>query len=174
MENPFFSLYEGYIHCKFRSGGSAALRPMWCWSVLPLSWTNCSSRTMWAWFLLHWWIPHCHSGNNILSISHVNQWDSYRAQWSNYFLSYRLAPGMATYAPWVITVQLAPDTLMSTPVLLEPGVMHWGPRLCLPVGSALLDTSATALVSFSPPEYVLQVQIHNLISQSLHIIDFSF
>jgi len=71
---------------------------------------------------------------------------------------------MVTYAPWVITVQQAPDTLMSTPALLEPGVMHWGPSLCLPVGSAPLDSSATALASFSPPEYVLQVQNHNLIS----------
>lgn len=78
------------------------------------------------------------------------------------FLFYRLAPDMVTYAPWVITVQQAPDTLMSTPVLLEPGVMHWGPRLCRPVGSALLDSSVTALASFSPLEYVLQVQIHNV------------
>lgn len=69
---------------------------------------------------------------------------------------------MVTYAPWVITVLKAPDTLMSIPVLLEPGVMHWGPRLCRPVGSALLDSSVTALASFNPLEYVLLVQIHNL------------
>ncbi len=66
---------------------------------------------------------------------------------------------MVTCAPWVITVQQAPDTLKSTPVLLEHGVMHWGPRMCCPVGSALLDSSATALASLSPLEYVLQVQI---------------
>lgn len=72
---------------------------------------------------------------------------------------------MVTYAPWVITVQQAPDTLMSTLVLLEPGAMHWGPRMCCPVGSALLDSSATALASLSPLEYVLQVQI-DIISNS--------
>nr|XP_021322085.1 uncharacterized protein LOC108179232 isoform X2 [Danio rerio] len=71
----------------------------------------------------------------------------------------RLAPGLVTYAPWVITARQAPDTLTSSPVLLGHGAMHWGPKACRPVGSVLLDFTATVLVSFSHPEIVPQVFI---------------
>lgn len=66
---------------------------------------------------------------------------------------------MVTFVLQVIIVHQAPDTHMSSPVLLAHGATHLGLRACRRVGFALLVSSAIALASFSQQEYVLQVCI---------------
>lgn len=82
---------------------------------------------------------------------------------------YRLALGMVTFVLQVTIVHRAPDTHMSSLVLLVLGVTHLGLRARHPVGFALLVSSATALASFSQQEYVLQVWIR-IISNPYRIL----